>query len=77
MLSRVQRVVDRAKFAAIGGAIGGGAGGLIGRNTASTGAAAGALVGAAVGEKRATVDSIVKRVRDRTDREALTPEAAE
>lgn len=65
MRERIQFVISRAKYAAIGGAIGGAAGGLFGRNAASTGAAIGALAGAIVGEKRVAVTSFVSEVKER------------
>lgn len=64
MGSRISLIVNRAKYAGIGGAIGGAAGGLISKNAASTGAAVGALAGAIVGEKRVAVTSLVSEVKE-------------
>lgn len=63
-MSRLERVVRRAKYAAIGGAVGGALGGLVSRNAASTGAGIGALLGATVAEKRGTVDAVLEEVRE-------------
>ena len=65
---RLDSVVRRAKFAAIGGAVGGGIGGLLSRNAASTGAGLGALAGATVAEKLGASEVVVETVKQRGDR---------
>jgi hypothetical protein len=64
-MSRLERTVRRAKYAAVGGAVGGALGGLVSRNAASTGAGVGALVGATVAEKRGAVDVVLERAREK------------
>ena len=71
MRERLERVFNRAKYAAIGAAIGAALGGLISRNAASTGAAMGALVGATVGEKRTSVDTFVGSIQERKEEVGL------
>ncbi|MFC7133112.1 MULTISPECIES: glycine zipper domain-containing protein [Salinibaculum] len=66
MGSRIKRIWNRSKYAAIGAAIGAALGGLISRNAASTGGGLGALVGATVGEKRVDVGNLVEKVNQRT-----------
>lgn len=63
MGDKLETVLSRARYAAIGAAIGGGLGGLLGRSTASSGAAIGGLLGAVVGEKRVTARSMIEKVR--------------
>lgn len=65
MGDKLETVLSRARYAAIGAAIGGGLGGLLGRSTASSGAALGGLVGAVVGEKRVSARSVIEKVRSR------------
>lgn len=65
MGDKLETVLSRARYAAIGAAIGGGLGGMLGRSTASSGAALGGLVGAVVGEKRVTARSMIEQVRNR------------
>jgi len=65
MGNKLETVLSRARYAAIGAAIGGGLGGLLGRSTASSGAALGGLVGAVVGEKRVSARSMIEKVRNR------------
>jgi hypothetical protein len=63
-MSRLERVVRRAKYAAVGGAVGGALGGLVSPRAASTGAGMGALVGATVAEKQEAVDGLLGRMRE-------------
>jgi outer membrane lipoprotein SlyB len=63
VMSRLERTLRRARYAAIGGAVGGAIGGLVSRRAASTGAGVGALLGATISEKRETVDAVVHRTR--------------
>lgn len=65
MRERLERVISRVKFAAIGGAIGAALGGLYSANAASSGAAIGALVGAVIGEKRVEMTSLVTGIKER------------
>ncbi|PSQ11181.1 hypothetical protein BRC93_06855 [Halobacteriales archaeon QS_5_70_15] len=58
-MSRLERSLRRARYAAVGGAIGG----LVSRNAASTGAGMGGLLGATVAEKREAVDGVIEGVR--------------
>lgn len=69
MGDKLETVLSRARYAAIGAAIGGGLGGLLGRSTASSGAALGGLVGAVVGEKRVSARSMIEQVRNRDSSE--------
>ncbi|MGZ0747205.1 MULTISPECIES: glycine zipper 2TM domain-containing protein [unclassified Haloparvum] len=69
MGEKLDTVLSRARYAAIGAAVGGGLGGLFGRSTASSGAALGGLVGAAVGEKRVSARSMIEQVRNRESSE--------
>lgn len=71
MRTRLKRVVNRAKYAAIGAAVGGALGGLFSRNAASTAAGVGALVGATVGEKRVSVGALATRVKEESPTEEL------
>lgn len=71
MRTRIKRVMNRAKYAAVGAAAGGALGGLFSRNAASTAAGVGALVGATIGEKRGSVDAVVTKVKDGTRSERL------
>jgi outer membrane lipoprotein SlyB len=64
-MSRLERVVRRAKYAAVGGAVGGALGGLVSPRAASTGAGMGALVGATVAEKQEAVDGLLGRMREK------------
>lgn len=69
MGEKLDTVLSRARYAAIGAAIGGGLGGLLGRSTASSGAALGGLVGSVVGEKRVSARSMIEQVRNRESTE--------
>lgn len=73
MKGRLSKVLNRAKYAAIGAAAGGFVGGLFGRNSASTAAGIGALAGALVGEKRSTVEELTDRIPEREEIEIETP----
>lgn len=69
MRERITRVVNRAKYAGIGGAVGGAVGGLFSARAASTGAGIGAFVGAVLGEKWTEAAPVVKRARGKAEEE--------
>lgn len=69
MGEKLDTVLSRARYAAIGAAVGGGLGGLFGRSTASSGAAIGGFVGSVVGEKRVSARSMIEQVRNRESSE--------
>jgi hypothetical protein len=71
-MSRLERTLNRSKYAAIGAGIGAALGGLISRNAASTGGGIGALVGATVGEKRVDFDSFVESVKETSPRDVVS-----
>ncbi|MFP8956524.1 glycine zipper 2TM domain-containing protein [Natrialbaceae archaeon A-CW3] len=62
---RLERMLSRARYAAIGAAIGGFLGGLVSKNAASSGAALGALAGASIGDRRPSAESRLEELKTR------------
>ncbi|MFP8889653.1 glycine zipper 2TM domain-containing protein [Natrialbaceae archaeon A-CW2] len=62
---RINRMLSRARYAAIGAAIGGFLGGLFNKNLASSGAAVGALAGAVIGERRPDAEQRFGELKNR------------